>query len=87
MQVRVLNAFWITLNEAGDVPSCVDVRISIVLVAQGIVAGEILDVNVLSSLQNVIVQILDGQFDFSSLVDLQTITTPLASKSVALGET
>ena len=85
MQVRALNAFWLTLNEAGDVPSCVDVRISIVLVAQGIVAGEILDVNVLSSLQNGIVQIFDGQFDFSSLVDLQTITTTVSIEVSCIG--
>ena len=64
-------------EQRGDVPSCVNIAISVVIFAQSIMAGEVLDVNSLSTFHSslYILRNGNGYLDLRFFVDFQTIAT------------
>ena len=74
-------------EQRGDVPGCVNIAISVVILAQSIVAGEVLDVNSLSTFHSslYISRNGNGYLGMRFFFDWQTIATGGRKRTVSTG--
>ena len=64
-------------EQRGDIPGCVNIAVGIVIFAQSVVTGEVLDVNSLSTFHSIlyISRNGNGYLNLRFFVDFQTSTT------------